>query len=500
MLKRIFKKVSAKDQTKKEPAAELRLNNSLETNLLQLKAIIGDCPDILIRNYKAGAKEEINCAIILIEGMANQLLITEGIFKPLHHETNLTPANAFQKIKDSVTSIAEVKETKDFTNLVDALFNGNTIILIDGNSAALIGGTTQIASRSVSEPIIEPAIRGPRDGFTEVLKVNIALIRRRIKSPRLQTESFSIGNLSKNNVMIAYIAGVADETVLAEVRNRLQQIDIDLVLESGYIEELIKDSPGSPFYTINRTERPDKVAAHLIEGKIAIFTDNTPFVLTVPYLFFESLQANEDYYENFYIGTFLRWIRFLCLISSLVLPSIYVAVGTFHPELIPTPLLLTIAAAREGIPFPAFIEILLLEITFEVLREAGVRLPRPVGSAISIVGGLIIGDAAVKAGYISPSVVIIVAFTGVSSYAIPGYTTNLTLRMLRFPLLILSAFLGLYGLILGIIVILIHLVSLRSFGVPYLKPISPWKSPDFKDIFARVPWWKKTTISKQSAK
>ncbi len=498
MLKRVSKKPTNKEETKTETAAEIQVHNDLEKNLHQLKEIMGNCPNILIRNYKAGANEKVDCALVMMDGMSDQLLITEGIFKPFHKETDLTPANAFLKIKDSVMSIAEVKESKDFSKLVDSLLGGDTIIFIDGHSAALIVGTGKIPSRSVSEPIIEPVIRGPRDGFTEVLKVNIALIRRRIRSPRLQTESFAIGNLSENTVMIAYIKGVADELVVAELRRRLKKIEIDLVLESGYIEELIKDSPLSPFYTIGRTERPDKVAALLVEGKVAILTDNTPFVLTVPYLFLESLQANEDFYENFYIGTFLRWIRMLCLVALLTLPSIYVAISTFHPDLIPTPLLLTIAAARENIPFPAFIEILLLEISFEVVREVGVRLPRPIGSAISIVGGLIMGDAAVKAGYISPSVVIIVAFTALSSYAIPGYTTNLTLRMLRFPLLVLSAFLGLYGLLLGLILILIHLVSLRSFGVPYLTPVAPWNTHKSKEMFFRIPWWAKDANPKQS--
>jgi spore germination protein KA len=492
MFEKIFKRRACnQEKSTTEIPAELRVHHSLETNLLQLKEIMSGSPDLVIRNYKAGANGGVNTAVILISGMANQLLITEGLFKPLHQEAELTPANAGLKIKNSVMSIAEVKETQDFSDLVESLLNGNTIILIDGNPTALIVGTTKIPSRSISEPIIEPVIRGPRDGFTEVLKVNIALIRKRIKSPRLQLEPFTIGQFSKGNVMIAYLKDVADENVVAEVRKRLTRIEIDLVVESGYIEELIKDSPRSPFYTINRTERPDKVAADLVQGKVAIFTDNTPFVMTVPFLFWESIQANEDYYENYYVGSFLRWIRFICIVASLVLPSIYVAVGTFHPDLIPTSLLLTIAAAREGIPFPAFFEILLLEITFEVLREAGVRLPRPVGSAISIVGGLIIGEAAVKAGYISPSVVIIVAFTGVSSYAIPGYTTNLTLRMLRFPLLIISAFLGLYGLLLGLIVILIHLISLRSFGELYFSPVAPWNSHKSKDIFFRVPWWSK---------
>jgi spore germination protein KA len=508
MFKEIFKKIGNKDkknskaktETKTETPVELQVHKSIETNLLQLKEIMGNCPDILIRRYKAGANEAVNCAVILLDGMTNQLLVTEGIFKPLHNEAKLTSDNAFPKIKDAAMTIAEVKETQDFSNLVDSLLSGDAILLIDGNAAALIVGTTQVPSRSISEPIIEPTIRGPRDGFTEVLKMNIALIRRRIKSPRLQTESFNLGNLSKTKVMIAYIKGKADAEIVAEVRRRLKQIEMDLVLESGYIEELIKDSRYSPFYTINRTERPDKVAAHLNEGKVAIFTDNTPFVLTIPFLFFESLQANEDYYENFYIGTVLRWVRIISIIISLINPSLYVAICTFHPDLIPTPLLLTIAAAREGIPFPAVIEILFLEVTWEILREAGVRFPRPIGNAVTIVGGLIIGDAAVKAGYISPSVVIIVSITAVAAYAIPGYTVNLTFRMLRFPLLILSAFLGLYGLLLGLIIILIHMASLRSFGVPYLTPIAPWKWQDIKDIFFRIPWWAKETVPKQPPK
>ncbi|MGD8401506.1 MAG: spore germination protein, partial [Bacillota bacterium] len=234
MFKEIFKKIGNKDkknskaktETKTETPVELHVHKSIETNLLQLKEIMGNCPDILIRRYKAGANEAVNCAVILLDGMTNQLLVTEGIFKPLHNEAKLTPDNAFPKIKDAAMTIAEVKETQDFSNLVDSLLSGDAILLIDGNATALIVGTTQVPSRSISEPIIEPTIRGPRDGFTEVLKMNIALIRRRIKSPRLQTESFNLGNLSKTKVMIAYIKGKADAEIVAEVRRRLKQIEM----------------------------------------------------------------------------------------------------------------------------------------------------------------------------------------------------------------------------------------------------------------------------------
>jgi spore germination protein KA len=275
--------------------------------------------------------------------------------------------------------------------------------------------------------------------------------------------------------------------------NVVTRIDIDAVLESNYLEEFMEDSPWSPFPQLNATERPDKVAAGLLSGQVAVLVDNTPFALIMPVTFPQFLQATEDYYDGFYFATFNRIMRFIALNIALLLPSLYIAIVTFHQEMLPTPLLFSLAAGRENTPFPAFIEALLMEVIFEILREAGVRLPRPIGQATSIVGALVIGQAAVNAGLVSPAMVIVVALTALASFLIPTPSGGFTIRMLRFPIMFMAASLGLFVIMATLMAILIHLCSLRSFGVPYLAPLVPFDRYSLKDTFIRVPRWLSTT-------
>lgn len=305
-------------------------------------------------------------------------------------------------------------------------------------------------------------------------------------------ETIIVGQVSQTDIVIAYIDGIAPNSVLEEVRKRIRRIQIDGVLDSCYIEEFIEDITWTPFPQVQNTERPDVVCASLFEGKVAIFVDNTPFVLVVPMTFWTGLQAADDYYERSIYTTFVRFIRYALLNIALLLPSLYVALTTFHPQLIPTNLLISIAAAREGVPFPTVIETLMMEFMFEGLREAGIRLPKPVGSAVSIVGALVIGQAAVQAGIASAPVVIIVATTGISSFGIPRYNLGTACRLLRFPMLIMAGMLGLYGVIIGFFIIIIHLLGLRSFGVPYMSPVAPLIPGNLKDIFIRAPRWSMT--------
>ncbi|HEY8875848.1 MAG TPA: spore germination protein, partial [Desulfosporosinus sp.] len=261
------------------------------------------------------------------------------------------------------------------------------------------------------------------------------------------------------------------------------------VLESAYIEEMIEDEPFSVFPQIDHSEKPDKIAAAIVQGQVAIFTDGTPFVLIVPTMMTQFLQSSEDYYERSIYATSIRLVRFVFLTLALLLPALYIAITTFHRGLLPTPLLISITAAREGAPFPTVIEVLTMEVTFEALREAGLRLPKPVGQAVSIVGGLVIGEAAVQASMVSPVTVIIVALTGIASFGIPSYSFALAIRILRFGMITLASTLGLYGVLLGVLVMSAHLVSLRSFGVPYLAPFAPFNLKDMKDSLIRLPWW-----------
>ncbi|GAE34389.1 spore germination protein GerKA [Halalkalibacter akibai JCM 9157] len=341
----------------------------------------------------------------------------------------------------------------------------------------------------MSEPESESAIRGPREGFIENLRVNTSLIRRKIKSTDLKIISRQVGEQTKTSVDVIYIDGIADPKVLEELKTRLDRIKIDGIFETGYIEELIEDHPWSIFPQVQVTERPDSVAANLLEGRIAVLVDGTPFVMILPATFWQQFQASEDYYDRFYIAIFLRAIRLVFLGIALLLPALYVAVTTYHQEMIPTNLLLSIAASREAIPFPAVVEALIMEISFEALREAGVRLPKTIGQAVSILGALVIGSAAVEAGIVSAPMVIIVSLTGIASFTIPKFSLAISVRLLRFPLIILGSVFGMFGLVIGMVFILTHLCKLRSFGVPYFEPIGPMHFSELKDVFVRMPIW-----------
>jgi spore germination protein KA len=363
------------------------------------------------------------------------------------------------------------------------------MLLMDGSPKGIALGSREWVDRGVQEPSSQTVVRGPKDGFTETLRTNTALIRRRIKDPNLWLETKQIGEKTQTDVAIMYLKGVANDKTVSELQSRLNRIKIDAILESGYIEELIQDEVYTPFPTVYNTERPDAVAAALLEGRIAIFVDGTPFVLIVPALMVHFFQSSEDYYQRADIATLIRILRYFSFFLALLTPSLYIAVSTFHQEMLPTPLLISLASQREGVPFPAFVEAMMMEVVFEILREAGVRMPRAIGSSISIVGALVIGQAAVEAGFVSATMVIIVSLTAICSFVFPANSMAMAFRMLRFLFMILAATFGLYGIILGLIVMVLHLNSLRSFGLPYLAPNAPFILQDQKDNIIRLPHW-----------
>ena len=367
------------------------------------------------------------------------------------------------------------------------LLSGDTILFLDGSNKVIIAGTQGGERRSVTEPSSQTVIRGPREGFTESIRTNTSLLRRKIKSPNLWLEEMKIGRVTKTDIGMMYIKGIVSEEIVDEVRKRLSHIDIDGILESGYIEELIEDTNFTLFPTVYHSERPDVIAANLLEGRVAILVDGTPFSLIVPSTFNMFFQAAEDYYNRFDVGSLIRLLRFLSFFIGLLLPSLYVAIITFHQEMIPTPWLLKLAVQREGVPFPAFVEAIIMETVFEILREAGVRMPRSVGNTISIVGGLVLGQAAVEAGIVSPAVVIVVSLTAIASFVSPAYNIGITARMLRFFFLFASSFMGIYGMACLLLLMLLHMCSLKSMNVPYMAPYGPAILSDMKDTLLRVP-------------
>jgi spore germination protein KA len=400
---------------------------------------------------------------------------------------HMSPEAWMPFIEKSLIPAGGVSAIENFDELFTFMLSGEVIFLMQGSKKGYRISFKSWKDRGVPES--EGVVRGPRESFSETLRTKTALVRRRINNPKLRLEGKAIGDMTKTQTSIMYIDGLVDEKILDEVRSRLDKIEIDGILESGYIEELIQDEAYSPFPTIHHTQKPDVVAAGLLEGRVAIMVDGTPIVLMVPALFNQFFQAAEDYYERSLISSLIRVLRFICLFISLLAPAVYIAVTTFHQEMVPTPLLVNLMVQREGVPFPAFVEAFLMELVFEILREAGVRLPKAVGQTVSFVGALIVGQAAVEAGIVSAGMVIVVAITAISSFVIPAYNMAIALRILRFILMIIATGFGLYGVMIGLMVIVLHLCSIRSFGVPYMAPYGPYISSELKDSIIRVPHW-----------
>ena len=496
-IKNIFsRQVSENEDVKIEKSSEkVLLSSNLDENIKHLRSVFDRCNDVAMRSFQINAEEPIDGFLIYIDGMIDEKLTATNVLRSLQLNPailkgqEINRSNAFNIIKDSFLSTTEVHIVNDMTKVVENILSGQAVLLIEGTPQAIVSSVRQMEDRSVEEPQSEPLVRGPRDGFVESLRTNTTLIRRRLKTSRLKMEIFKVGTLSRTDVAVIYIDGIANNKIVDEVKRRIKRIEIDGVLESSYLEEFIEDDPSSIFPQVNTTERPDRMCACLLEGRVGILVDNTPICLIVPATFPQFLQSPEDYYNRFPYATFTRILRFVTMNIALLLPSAYIAVLTFHQEMLPTPLLISIAGQREGVPFPAFLEALMMEMVFEFLREAGVRLPRPIGQAVSIVGALVIGQAAVSAGLVSSAMVMVVSLTAIASFTIPTISGSYAVRILRFPMMVLAASFGLFGIMVGLMAILIHVCALRSFGVPYITPLAPFSSSDFKDSFIRMPWW-----------
>jgi spore germination protein KA len=464
------------------------ISGNISKDLQQFKEIFNPSYDVVYREFEIGNMQKI--VIIFINGLVNTTLINTDILNPLlTYKKHSTSHEICDFIKNTVIPASEVSTGTKIQEIVDHILSGDAALLIDTLKEALFINIKHWDKRNLKEPIIEASIYGPQEAFTENLQTNISLIRRRLKTPTLKLERIKVGELSQTDIVITYLDGIVKYSLIDEVKERINKINIDAILDSGYIEELIEDNPFSFFSKFGSTERPDRLVANLLEGHIGIIVDTSPIALIAPQTFFQMMQASDDYYERYIIVFFIRCLRYLFTAFALLLPSLYIALLTFHPAMLPRILLSTIIASREGVPFPIYIEILIMEIFFDGLREAGVRLPRPIGQTVSIVGALVIGEAAVKAGIVSPSTVIIVATTGISTFIIPRYNISQSIRILRYLFMILAASFGLYGIFIGFLFILTHLAKLRSFGVPFLSPLAPLNFSSLKDVIIRAPRW-----------
>ncbi|MDN5345010.1 MAG: spore germination protein [Clostridia bacterium] len=489
-LKRLWQQIGKMPSSngKDQGQGAIAVSPSLAGNLGYLKKALGASEDLISRELSLGGRR---LAVIYLETMVNRDALQRDILHPLvrlQEKPNGGEANLILRLCKSL-AVGDIKAEKEFTRLISGLLDGAAVLMVDGYDLALLLSAEGWEKRPVEEPGTEAALRGPREGFTENLSTNISLIRRRLRTRELRFEAIHLGRRTHTRVVIAYLEGLTLPGILAELRRRLQRIDIDGVLESGYIEELIEEAPFSPFPQVDRTERPDRVTADLLQGRVAILTDGTPFALIIPGNLIAQMQAPDDYYERWPLSIGIRLFRFLGIFIALLLPAIYVAFTTYHQEMLPTPLAIAIASQREAVPYPAVVEALIMQIVFEILIEAGIRLPRVIGPAISIVGALVIGEAAVRASLMSAAMVIVISATAISSFIIPSVGLNEAIRMLRLPLILLAGALGLLGIFAGLFTTLIHLASLRNFGVLYMSPLAPFTWRGQKDVVVRVPWW-----------
>ena len=459
---------------------------SVADNKTSLEYTFKKSGDVLFNEF--ATLSGVKFLIIYIDGLINKETLRRDVINPFITKSKELQANTLldSKILKSLIP-SNIVGTKKMSAVIDDIINGNAVMFVDGVDTALLIDCRGWEKRAVAEPDTESVIRGPREGFIENIRTNTSLLRRKIKNPNLVFENINLGKQTKTNIAIAYLDGIVNQAVLSEVKRRINKIDTDSILETGYIEQFIEDSPFSPLATIANTQKPDMVAAKILEGRVAIFCDGTPHVLTVPHVFIETLQTSEDYYNRPFMASIWRMLRVLALLVSILVPGLYVALQTYHQEMIPTILLLRMAGSISDIPFPAGAEMLIMSIFYELLRESGIRLPRAVGSAISIVGALIVGESAVSAGLVSAPVVIVIAIAGVSGFIVPALSEAVVIY--RFFFLIAGTLMGLYGIVCGIFIVVMQAVSLRSFGVPYTSSLSPSSQGVLKDFIIRFPLW-----------
>ncbi|MEK3884703.1 spore germination protein [Paenibacillus sp. PL2-23] len=485
MFRTIFQTGAAKANSEHYEVPEPDIGFSLDARISWLHERMQPAFDLVIHEFTV--LDNMRASVIYISSMIDMVTLQDHILQEL---TSSDFASTREELLQHVfetnkLSVGACVVDSSMVQALQAVLEGHIVLLIDGEPRVAMYPLASFEKRQISESKNESVIRGPQEAFVEDISTNITMIRRRIKRSELKFVQLQVGEYTKTDVIVAYIDGLCKPELVENVKARIESIKIDSVIGSSYIEEFIEDNPFSFFPQLQNTERVDTASSALMEGRVVIAVNGTPIVLIAPATFFVFIQTAEDYYQRSFVSTWLRWIRFSFLIISVLLPSLYIALTTFHPEMIPTALLISLAAARETVPFPAIVEAFIMEITFEALREASIRIPSAIGQAVSILGALVLGDAAVKAGIVSAPMVIVVALSGISSYIVPNFSMGLSLRLLRFPIMILAGNFGLIGIGAGLSVIMLHFVSLRSFGVPYFAPIAPLNLKELGDIFWR---------------
>lgn len=498
-----------------------KIDKNLDFLKYKYNALI--CNDVIIREFSLLAQNiEYKAFVMYIDGMVDSPVINEFILSPLMMRNranifddkqkkfvseekidNVTLKN-FKKSKEknlvdfiynSLIPQNSVDKVTDFSDIYSAINMGNCMLFVDSLDTAFNLDVKGFKQRNIDSPSNEIVVRGSQEAFVENIRTNTSMIRRLVNNENLVMETLTVGQITKTQVSIGYIKSLANEDLVAEVRYRINNLSVDYLISSGQLEQLIQDSPESLFPQMVATERPDKVSNFLLEGRVVIVVNGSPYVLVAPGVFVDFITSPEDLNLKYQFSNLEKIIRLLAIFLSLLLPGIYIAVTNYHQELIPTELLFTIAAARESVPFPTFVEILLMEVSFELIREAGLRVPTPLGSTIGIVGALILGEAAVSASLVSPVLIIIIAITGICSFSIPDFSLNFTFRIYRFVYIILGYMAGFLGISFGIFIQLAIMCKLKSFGSPYINPYILGKNKRSISSYFIPPIWKRERTS-----
>ncbi len=475
-----------------QKSLERLISTSLEENKKNIEAMyhLPDNKDIVVRDFVIPGDRHISAMLVFVDGMIDKKVINLSVLQPLMLLDGLAGIysgdDLLKYIVDEALPSEQAKPAASFREVAEGINSGDTALFIDGLDTAVLIETKGYEHRGVDRPQNEQSVRGSQAAFAEALRVNTALIRTIFPSNDLVTEIIKVGNRVPLKCAIMYLKTIANPHLVAEVKRRIKGVSTDYITDMGVLEQFIEDHPRIPLPQVLSTERPDRVAASLAEGRLALILEGTPFVHILPVSFFTFFHSSEDFSLKFPAGSFMRLLRLLGTILSVTLPAGYLAISYFHQEALPTELVLAIAASREKVPFPAIFEILLMEFSFELIREAGIRIPGVLGSTIGIVGAIILGQAAVSANLVSPIMVVVIAITGLASFSIPDYRMALALRMLRFVFLALATTLGLVGMAIGLLVSTVMLCNMKSVGVPYLAPIGP-KTVANLDVVIRGP-------------
>lgn len=460
------------------------ISTSVEENMTYIKSLLVDNSDYVFRQFDAG---EWKAAVIYIDGMSDKTLLNDYVMESLMKFSEMDEIGEVSEIANKVLTLTDFRKVDKMKDAVNASLAGEALLILEGLDYIYVIASRSWPSRGVGEASSETVIRGSRDGFTDTIRFNTALVRRRIRDTRLRIKATQVGIRSKTDVAMLYIDDIAKKDLVQDVESRISKIDIDAILDSSYIEQLIEDNKYSPFPQIQSTERPDVVSAALYEGRVAILVDNSPFALIVPATLPCFFQSPDDYYQKWIHASSIRILRTIALILALIIPAFYVAVSTFQTSIIPAKLAYSIAASRAGVPFPAFIEALIMEVSVALLVEAVIRLPKPIASTIGIVGGLVVGQAAVSAGIVSPIMMMVLGLTSMTTFLTPNYAIVLSFRLIRIILILMAAGLGVFGIVIGMLILLVHLIRLESFGTAYLEPFVNTHGSDFKDMILRYP-------------